>query len=390
MLQAKAIVDRAGAEDPRDRTLGEQLDARLRCLLRSIGQEEKLPAALAVANLLGRGWREQRTTVGPRWASDITDDHTPFEFSLALNGHSETLRLLTEPQDAAHPSLGASWRLANELHEELARDWGASLEAFQHIAELFAPGPSATARFSIWHSAIMGHPRDPEFKVYLNPAINGAADSERVLEEALARLGLLDVWRDLAGSVLRSGGLDEPVYFSLDLSSKADARVKIYVAHRQATCRSVAKALSRSPGFAPENVQRWLKQLMGGAGPFLERPPITCFALQRGSIDLLSTTLHLPVRCYLAEDFEIARRVCGFLGFAQRVRYMRALTRLAERPLESGRGLHTYASLRASPGRQAVTVYLAPQLYSTDAPLVEEAPLSFFNKTERSRFEQAS
>jgi hypothetical protein len=366
------------------------MGTRLRRLLRAIGQEEKLAGAVQVANLLGRGWSDESTAAGPLWPSDITDDHTPFEFSLALNGRSETLRILTEPQDPLKPSLSASWSMAHEIHDELARHWGARLEAYEQVADLFAPTPGASGKFSIWHSAMLGQPRKPDFKVYLNPAIHGSADASRVLDEALHRLGLRELWRDLARNVLRRNELDQPIYFSLDLSDQEDARAKIYIAHRSATTRDVSRALSQSPGFGSTSVSRWLHELLGGPGPFMDRPPITCFALRRGSLDMHSTTLHLPVRCYLAEDFEIARRVCGFLGFAQRVRYMRALTGLAERPLENGSGLQTYVSLRASPGRQAVTVYLAPQVYSGKPLRAQEPPLEFFSTPERPIFDHAS
>jgi DMATS type aromatic prenyltransferase len=390
MLQANTVMNRAVAEDPGRLSLGQQLDSRLRRLFRSIGQEEKVPSALRVAAVLGRGWRDEPIAGGPHWPSDITDDHSPFEFSLALDGRSETLRLLTEPQDALNPSLQASWRMANEIHEELALQWGASLQSYEQVADLFAPGPSPSGQFSIWHSAILGDSENPEFKVYLNPKIHGTDDAAQVLNAGLGRLGLGELWSGLTKNVLRRGRLDEPVYFSLDLSNEADARVKVYVAHHNATARELTAALALSPGFDARRVEGWLEHLVGGLGPYTARPPITCFALRRGSIDMLSTTLHLPVRCYLAEDFEIARRVCGFLGFAQRVRYMRALTGLAERPLESGRGLQTYASLRASPGRQAVTVYLAPQVYSTKPTTMDESVLQFFNSPERVMLEHAS
>jgi hypothetical protein len=134
--------------------------------------------------------------------------------------------------------------------------------------------------------------------------------------------------------------------------------------------------LAGSPGFEARNVRRWCRELLGSSGPFHSRPPISCFALCPGALELHSTTLHMPVRSYLSDDFEIARRTCAFLNFPQRVRFMRAITALSERPLESGRGLQTYVSLRASPGKQAVTIYLAPMVYST--PSVVEDGLRWF------------
>jgi hypothetical protein len=348
-------------------TLGHQLDTRLSRLLGALDQSEHLEKSLSVVEVLTRSWRGESISAGPRWPSDITDDHSPFEFSLSLNGSAEVLRVLTEPQDPGHPSLVSSWRLAGEIHEELARRWGVGLSSYDRVAHLFEPSATDAAAFSVWHSAILGEARETEFKVYLNPAIHGTADAESVASEALDRLELGDAWRALARHAVRRAGLDQVIYFSLDLSETSEARAKLYVAHRHATAQDVARALEPCPGFGATEVERWCKLLLGGRGPFHDRPPITCYALRLGTCDLHTTTLHLPVRRYAADDFEIARRICGFLRFPQRVSYMRAVTEFAERPLETGAGLQTYASLRASPGREAVTMYLAPEVYSSSS-----------------------
>jgi hypothetical protein len=373
-------VDMFVRSKPSIRTLGQQLDTRLARLLSALGQSEHLENSLRIVRLLTSSWRDEVVSAGPRWSSDITDDHSPFEFSLALDGNSEVLRILTEPQDLEQPSLRASWRLAAAIHDELATKWGAGFAGYDKVAALFEPTDTDEGVFSIWHSAILGKAKKNEFKVYLNPAIHGAADAERLVSEALGRLGLGKAWQALSKIALARGGLDQVIYFSLDLADAAGARAKVYVAHRHATASDVARALSHCPGFGLHGIGRWCQHLLGSGGPFHDRPPITCFALRRAELDLYTTTLHLPVRCYAPDDFDIARRICTLLRFPQRVSYMRALTELAERPLESGPGLQTYASLRASPGREAITVYLAPQVY-LPARVRDELRGSFFSSS---------
>jgi DMATS type aromatic prenyltransferase len=355
-------------------TLGHHLDSGLSRLMRALGQEARLPRARMVARVLSRGWGNWPATRRPAWPSDITDDHTPFEFSLALNGRSETVRILTEPQDAADPSLTASWKKALEIHASLSAQWGTDFRNFERVADLFTPTATGESRFCAWHSAVLGDASDPQFKIYLNPMIHGDGNSRAVVTEALSRLGLAKLWADFVSRHFGSDDADCPIYFSLDLVGTPDARVKIYVAHRSATATRMTRILAGSPGFEAGNVRRWCRALMGSSGPFDRRPLITCFALRPGAMELHSTTLHLPVRCYVSDDFEIARRTCSFLNFPQRVRFMRAITALSERPLESGRGLQTYVSLRASPGTQALTIYLAPLVYSTAG----DEPRSFF------------
>ncbi len=389
MLELDATTDAPVQGWPNAGTLGYQLDSRLARLLRALGQGEHVERSLRMVKALTRGWRDELVSGGPRWRSDITDDQSPFEFSLSLDGSSEVLRILTEPQDVQRPSLRASWQAASDVHEELARYWGAGFAGYERVADLFEPRATDEGVFSVWHSAVIGKPRGTEFKIYLNPAIHGAQDAERIVAEALGRLGLGSPWQAVARNAMQRAGLDQVIYFSLDLADASDARAKIYVAHKQASAADVARALEQCPGFEAEDVGRWCQHLLGSRGPFYDRPPITCFALSRGTLDLHTTTLHLPVRCYAQDDFDIARRVCTLLRFPQRVNYMRALTQLAERPLESGSGLQTYASLRASPGREAVTMYLAPQLYTSGQVREAEAPARFFSWTPSSRVDRA-
>jgi DMATS type aromatic prenyltransferase len=353
-----------GDQDATDRCLRDLLHSRLQRLLSTLGQEHKLPSALRVADLLAQGWASASLARGPAWPSDITDDHSPFELSLAFSARGETARILTEPQDWQQPTATASWALAERIHERLAGEWGASLDSFRRVADLFEPRSGAPARFAVWHSAVLGEPEHPDFKVYLNPAVHGAAESSRLSSTALERLGLLSAWHQLSARALRRGGADTPLYLSLDLSSSSSARVKIYVAHHHATAREVAEVLSTCPGYPQERLASWITHLMAGPGPYRERPPLTCFAFCNGVLEPYSATLHLPVRGYGNDDFEIAGRAVALLTFPQRVRYLRVLTHLSDRPLDVGRGLQTYISLRNSPGKQAVTVYLAPEAYA--------------------------
>jgi hypothetical protein len=342
-----------------------------------MGQPTEVAPALRVAALLGVSWRDELVSRGPLWPSEITDDHSPFEFSLAFGGpfsssggagvgraRERVVRLLTEPQDPARPSLRASWAMAAGIHEQLASEWGVSLRRLEAVADLFEPGATADAQFSVWHSAVFGQPHGPAFKVYLNPAIHGSEDAEASLEGALARLGVAPAWAAVRSLALRRPGLDVPIFLSLDLGDTPAARVKVYVAHRHATSRDLAEVLSPLPGFDGSTVELWLSRLLGTSGPFGAHPPITSHAFGGAPIGSFSTTLHLPVRDYLANDSEIARRVCEFLDPGQQGAFLRALAVVAERPLQADRGLTTYVSLRATPGREAMTLYLAPQLYT--------------------------
>lgn len=367
MLHPSDVVAKGRArrgDEPDELLLGEHLATRLSGLMHALGQGRQLSNARRTVELLAGGWSDLPALHAPAWRSDITDDHSPFEFSIAFSADSVAARVLTEPQARSDPSLSASWRVATGIHRSLSQRGEVDLVTYDRIADLFAPSPSADARFCVWHGAALGATEGERFKIYLNPAVHGQQGASGTVAAALARLGLQDAWTALTRCGLRGSEVDRPIYFSLDLHDTPGARVKVYVAHSDATAEDLANTLSTAAGHDPCDVRRWCTDLLGGQGPFLARPPITCFAFRLESKELHSVTFHLPVRCYLPDDLTIARQVFRLLGAAQRDVYGRALRSLSRRPLDSASGLQTYVALRSSPGNEAVTVYLAPEVYS--------------------------
>src|SRR5262249_49915309 len=64
-------------------------------------------------------WGSARADGPPPWCtSDVSDDHTPFEFSLAIDGASPELRFLVEVQ-GDEPSILSNWRAARAANKSL-------------------------------------------------------------------------------------------------------------------------------------------------------------------------------------------------------------------------------------------------------------------------------
>src|SRR5688572_6446054 len=81
---------------------------RLTALARALGFDEPSTRALQEVFLsLTSGWNSLPAGATPPWPSDVCDDHSPFELSLAIDDEGPQLRVLVEPMDAP-PSLHAN------------------------------------------------------------------------------------------------------------------------------------------------------------------------------------------------------------------------------------------------------------------------------------------
>lgn len=348
-------------------TFRSQGSEQLTALCRAVGFEAR-PAVEAFETLV-EPWGELPVGTAPRWASDITDDGSPYEFSLGIEGARGEPRFLVESQ-GRDGSLSAAWTAAQETNERLRRRYGTSLERLSRIEDLFAPR-YAGARFAMWHAAWLRAGAEPLFKVYLNPDARGPGEAPALVEEALGRLGFSGVWPQLAKHLSRRAGADRLIYFSLDLAADEQARVKVYIAHERGSAEDVEPLLATGPEYVPGDAHRFCQALTGTTGPFTARPLLTCLAyVANGGTQPSSVTLHLPIRCYARDDGEASRRVVEQLGVGKGAMYLRALQALAGRPLEAGTGLQTYVSYRRQRERLRTTIYLSPELYSAQRMLL--------------------
>src|SRR5262249_26910807 len=146
----------------------------------------------------------------PAYASDVVDDHTPFEMSLAIGDHAPELRVLVETV-RGDSSLAGRWNAARALGERLRADHGADLRRFDRIADLFEPREEH-GLLALWYAAVFRAGQPTTWKAYVNLRVRGAEQARAVLEEALDRLGVAAAYPRL----LRAGGsrdlLDELVY----------------------------------------------------------------------------------------------------------------------------------------------------------------------------------
>lgn len=339
------------------------------------------------------GWGALPCGGRPRFPSDICDDCSPFEFSVAFEDAAPELRILAEVQ-APRPTMSENWRAALAFTEKLATVFGLSLDRLHAISDLFAP-TFVTPRFCLWHAFCFRPGAPVDVKVYLNPSARGPALARRVAIEALSRLGFAGAGRFLppeSASV-------KTLYFGLDLppftpgarrapSSSpppcvlpAAPRVKVYTAYHEADPHEIEAGLRVARGHVPGQVASFCEAMRGPA-PHRERaesrPVQTCLSFTDPSAPPTSGTVYFPIRAHANTDLEVRARVLSLMEAETQDNrspttsgdrspaslYMRVLEAFAERPLSGGVGMCSYVSLRQAPGPRRLTVYLAPEIYA--------------------------
>ncbi|MBN1204859.1 MAG: hypothetical protein JXB05_08040 [Myxococcaceae bacterium] len=359
----------AGREDTAAMTFQEFGNARLQVLCEAVGYSaSEIQTVQRFFTAMSAPWGTRRIGTTPPWRSDITDDNTPFEFSLALEGDRPEVRFLIEAQNNP-TTLQSSWEDGLALNERLSEEFGVPLERFNQVKDLFAPR-NPNARYSIWHAFCLKACGTPAIKVYLNPQAQGPERASEVIEEALKRLGFANAWRFISEVAMRRGAKDKLIYFSLDLSAHEAARIKVYIAHQEASADDVEAIMSQAKQYVPGEAYSYYRTLQGSEDA-LQAPRSTQTCLAFTSDDdarPYSVTLYVPVRCFAKSDQDAMKRIHSVLEPKRYAQLEQAVQAMARRPLEAGVGLIQWASMRREGGRPRMTFYLATEAYSTTKP----------------------
>ncbi|UQU61946.1 hypothetical protein COUCH_23200 [Couchioplanes caeruleus] len=342
-------------------------------LCRVTGADPAMSAQL-VADLLGPAG-PRPLDAGPAWPSDIADDHTPIEFSVAFHRHGRpTLRILAE---SAVADLSRPAELSSALaflHRQTRRH-RLTTARLDRVLDLFDTD-RPQGLFGMWHSLILR--RTPEFKVYLNPEIRGVATADELVTEALGRLGAAPAHRAVRTRGLRPGEVgaaDRLTFFALDLHDADSARIKLYVSQHDADLADVARAAAMVPGVDTDAVTGFCRHA-AGPGPYTGRPIISSFTYAAGADRPIGYSVYVPIRSYVCDDEQARDRIRGLMdrhGFdpADLDRVIAAVT---SRPLADGAGLLAHVSLRLGAPRPGMTVYLSSEAYQVSAPRPQRVP----------------
>jgi hypothetical protein len=333
-------------------------ESRLARLCSSLGLSRQRSLASNVFRSLAESWSSWPHGPSPAWATDICDDGTPFEFSVAFEGLVPTLRILVESQQAPTGAT-STWTAGLRLSERLKKWPGVDLARHNAVLDLFAPRPHVPARFSLWHAVDIAPDGRTSFKAYFNPRVAGPDSSVAITVEALRRLKM-DRAADFLEARVRDAGT--PFYFSVDLSSAPGARVKVYLGHKTTHPEALERALEGCLHYVPGDATRWITRLAGTPEPSAERPVLSCFSfVSHGAAPLV--TVHVPIRCYVRSDAEALERTAAFLSQRHQRLLRSAADALASRSLDARPGLISYVSLRRTATDLRVATYLSPEAY---------------------------
>lgn len=354
----------------------DEAKSQLTQISEAIGQDEAtLKRLLYALKFSGQEWCQDfvpQKLDRSAWVSDVSNDHSPFEYSLALSqqtGASE-LRFLIEAQPKEN-SLAALQESTSRLTDDIAIQYGpakVSLDRFNLVRDLFLPS-DADGKLALWHSFATSETLE-KWKIYLNPLASKRHNSFNVTRQALERLGLVDSW-ELLDSMMTGG--DYPIYFALGLSpNPEDAEVKVYVAHCGASATQIAqKHVKMDPNSSVHAIEQFYSIMAGGSlGPYRGKPGLSCFHFKNKDPSRpVARTVLYPMDSYAASDTEAQERIENYMDAITapqlyRERYRNAISSVQRRPLEVGRGIHSWVGMKEKlDGKRSNTFYLSAELY---------------------------
>jgi hypothetical protein len=356
--------------------LADYTAARLRALCYAARFGDETAKVVETFRSLISPWGYQSREPRSQWVSDISDDNTPIELSVAIAGERVEVRVLFEPQ-AEDPTLAAFRKAGIEFNERLQREFGASLERFDRLRDLFLP-EGMEGGFSVWSSAVFARGQAPQFKAYLNPQARGAARAPELVKEGLARLGLGHCWSSLEKSVMRRGPeLDELKYFALDLSNSAEARVKIYVRHHACTPNDLEVGASAADSYVAGETLDFARIMRGSDDRLIARAPFTCSSfVGTRQAHPVATTIYVPVCAYANDDAAVLDRIRTYMEERGMdwATYESIIWGYANRPLAEGVGMQPWIALRHFQDVTRMTIYLATEANHVHAPGTVPAP----------------
>lgn len=350
----------SSAENSSNVTLGSLGQQKLAQIYKVTGQENHVQEAIKIFNLMSASWAGYSSET--KWDNNLTDDASPFEYSIAFKGRKITpdIRFLVEPQEFPLNE-HSNWKAGLKLKERIKSLPNVDVSKLNKIQNLFSL-PTQQERktyFSIWYAVVL-ESNNPQIKVYLNPQIRGEKSASELVKKALFALDAEHAWQFIADRLSVSKTPSTLFFFSLDLSAGDKARTKVYIANK--SLKDIEAQLQGCLHYVQGSASKWVKALTN-RDSFDKKPIIFTYNFTSAHGRPVPT-IHTPIRSYTENDEKAVEKLNSFLS-PEQIKILKAIiTQVSGAPLKEGKAL-TYVSLRpAAEGQLDVTCYIAPCIYS--------------------------
>lgn len=344
-------------------TLGSFGRSKLHVLCNGLNLRKKqTDSAIKMFDLACQSWSDWPLHATPYWPSDISDDQTPFEFSVEFGSQDVLLRILFESQ-LKPITLNSSWFAGLQLHERIKHLPGVDLTKFELIADLFKPAENAST-FSLWHSAVLNSDGNYLFKAYLNPQIHGLDSSASLIQEALTRLNLTNAWEFIASKLSASEGNIRLMFFSLDLVQGSHSRVKVYFSNSTMLLQHYDSQFQDSRNYKSGEISKWIKTLTGLDNTLDSRHIGNYFAFNSGDQRNPVCSIQVPIRQYVENDYSALQRTLTLLPHNHRKKLNAVISNMSTCTLDLNRGLLAHVAIKHDADELCIVTYLSAEAYT--------------------------
>lgn len=350
-------------ENSSNATLGSLGKKKLERIYKVIGQENNIKEATQIFDLMSVPWSEYSREI--KWENSLTDDVSPFEFSIVFKGSKTTpiIRFLIEPQEFPL-NKQSNWKAGLALKERIKQLPSVDVSKLDKVQNIFSPPTTQNiqSHFSIWYAAVL-EPNNPQIKVYLNPQIRGEKNAPELVKKAFVALNSERAWKFISDRLSLSKNPSKILYFSLDLSTGDKARTKVYIANK--SLKDIEAQLQGCLHYIPGSASKWVKILTNQDS--FDKKPIQITYNFTSEHDRPVPTIHTPIRSYTKNDEMAVERLSEFLS-PEQIKILKAIiTQISEASLKDEKAL-TYVSLRPSAdGQLDVICYITPCIYNKNA-----------------------
>ncbi len=345
-----------------------ELTARLTNLAHGLGFKEQSAKMISIFKELTNPYFNISLAQIKNQNSVFANDGSPLEFSVAVCDDKPELRFSMEVIEG-DSSISGKRLSAILFTEKLKKLYHLDLEKFNLIKDIFLP-EKIQGKFAMFHSVCFSLDGPPSFKLYLN-ARAAERDALSAIQLGLERLGYQS--NDVLKEILKRGEpLDQVVYFSLDIDTRSDSRVKVYCYHKNATLQDITRISKTAKTFVADEQENFVQHMTGGMEIFSKWNLISCTAFTEQDESAPQTiTTYVPMFAYAHDDDEAYHRIIKYLTNQNLspTLYRNMIDCYKNRELSAGVGMQNWISLqRRSDNKMRWTVYLAAELLKVFRP----------------------